>query len=162
MSGVVVHAFNPSTQDAEAGGFLSSRPAWSKVSSRTARATQRNPVSNLPPPPKKRLKYLKSYILNHKNDLLSFMCITSQCLSSNNQVIIWFNYANLFVGNRRQSLCILNFKGLKHSWVRPQWHTCNSRTGEAGAGGSRIRGLPGPCLQTKHIIHAIPLNLCTK
>jgi hypothetical protein len=28
-SGVVVHAFNPSTQEAEAGGFLSSRPAWS-------------------------------------------------------------------------------------------------------------------------------------
>ena len=27
--GVVVHAFNPSTQEAEAGGFLSSRTAWS-------------------------------------------------------------------------------------------------------------------------------------
>jgi hypothetical protein len=27
--GVVVHAFNPSTRGAEAGGFLSSRPAWS-------------------------------------------------------------------------------------------------------------------------------------
>jgi hypothetical protein len=27
--GVVVHAFNPSTREAEAGGFLSSRPAWS-------------------------------------------------------------------------------------------------------------------------------------
>jgi hypothetical protein len=27
MSGVVVHAFNPSTWEAEAGGFLSSRPA---------------------------------------------------------------------------------------------------------------------------------------
>jgi hypothetical protein len=27
--GVVVHAFNPSTQEAEVGGFLSSRPAWS-------------------------------------------------------------------------------------------------------------------------------------
>jgi hypothetical protein len=43
---VVAKAFNPSTWEAEAGGFLSSRPAWStKVSSRTARATQRNPVS---------------------------------------------------------------------------------------------------------------------
>jgi hypothetical protein len=31
---VVAHAFNPSTQEAEAGG----------LSSRTARATQRNPV----------------------------------------------------------------------------------------------------------------------
>jgi hypothetical protein len=26
---VVAHAFNPSTWEAEAGGFLSSRPAWS-------------------------------------------------------------------------------------------------------------------------------------
>jgi hypothetical protein len=37
---VVVHAFNPSTWEAEAGGFLSSRPAWSTECSRTAR----NPV----------------------------------------------------------------------------------------------------------------------
>jgi hypothetical protein len=29
--GVVVHAFNPSTWEAEAGGFLSSRPAWSTM-----------------------------------------------------------------------------------------------------------------------------------
>jgi hypothetical protein len=29
LPGVVVHAFNPSTWEAEAGGFLSSRPAWS-------------------------------------------------------------------------------------------------------------------------------------
>jgi hypothetical protein len=43
---MVAHAFNPSTQEAEAGGFLISRPAWSyKVSSRTARALQRNCVS---------------------------------------------------------------------------------------------------------------------
>jgi hypothetical protein len=27
--GMMAHAFNPSTQEAEAGGFLSSRPAWS-------------------------------------------------------------------------------------------------------------------------------------
>jgi major histocompatibility complex class I len=27
--GLVAHAFNPSTREAEAGGFLSSRPAWS-------------------------------------------------------------------------------------------------------------------------------------
>jgi hypothetical protein len=27
--GVVAHAFNPSTREAEAGGFLSSRPNWS-------------------------------------------------------------------------------------------------------------------------------------
>jgi hypothetical protein len=27
--GVAAHAFNPSTREAEAGGFLSSRPGWS-------------------------------------------------------------------------------------------------------------------------------------
>jgi major histocompatibility complex class I len=27
--GVVAHTFNPSTREAEAGGFLSLRPAWS-------------------------------------------------------------------------------------------------------------------------------------
>jgi hypothetical protein len=27
--GVVAHTFNPNTWEAEAGGFLSSRPAWS-------------------------------------------------------------------------------------------------------------------------------------
>ena len=49
LAGVVVveeavmeHAFNPSTLEAEAGGSLSSRPAWSRVSPRTARDTQRN------------------------------------------------------------------------------------------------------------------------
>jgi major histocompatibility complex class I len=29
LAAVVAHAFNPSTWEAEAGGFLSSRPAWS-------------------------------------------------------------------------------------------------------------------------------------
>jgi hypothetical protein len=43
---VVAHAFNPSTREAEAGGFLSKRASLVyRVSSRTARATQRNPVS---------------------------------------------------------------------------------------------------------------------
>ena len=40
---VAVHAFNPSTREAEAGGSLSLTPAWStRASSRTARTTQRN------------------------------------------------------------------------------------------------------------------------
>jgi hypothetical protein len=43
---VVVHAFNPSTQEAEAGGSLEFEASLVyRVSSRTARATQRNPVS---------------------------------------------------------------------------------------------------------------------
>jgi hypothetical protein len=43
---VVAHAFNPSTWEAEAGGFLSYEASLVyRVSSRTARATQRNPVS---------------------------------------------------------------------------------------------------------------------
>jgi hypothetical protein len=43
---VVVHAFNPSTWEAEAGGFLSFKASLVyRVSSRIARATQRNPVS---------------------------------------------------------------------------------------------------------------------
>jgi hypothetical protein len=29
VPGMVAHAFNSSTREAEAGGFLSSRPAWS-------------------------------------------------------------------------------------------------------------------------------------
>jgi hypothetical protein len=43
---VVAHAFNPSTREAEAGGFLEFEASLVyRVSSRTARATQRNPVS---------------------------------------------------------------------------------------------------------------------
>jgi hypothetical protein len=44
---VVAHAFNLSNWEAEGGRFLSLRPAWLvyRVSSRVARATQRNPVS---------------------------------------------------------------------------------------------------------------------
>jgi hypothetical protein len=43
---VVAHAFNPSTWEAETGGFLSSEASLVyRVSSRTARAIQRNPVS---------------------------------------------------------------------------------------------------------------------
>jgi hypothetical protein len=46
---VVAHTFKPGTWEAEAGRFLNSRPSLVyRVSSRTARATQRNPVSKKP------------------------------------------------------------------------------------------------------------------
>jgi hypothetical protein len=48
LLGVVAHTFNPSTGEAEAGGFETSLVY--KVSSRTARAIQRNPVSKKPEP----------------------------------------------------------------------------------------------------------------
>jgi hypothetical protein len=45
MPGMVVHTFNPSTWEAEAGGFEFEASLVYRVSSRTAKATQRNPVS---------------------------------------------------------------------------------------------------------------------
>jgi hypothetical protein len=43
---VLAHTFNPSSQEAEAGGFLSSRPVWStEWVPGQPRATQKNPVS---------------------------------------------------------------------------------------------------------------------
>ena len=49
-----VHAFNPSTWEAEAGGFLEFEVSLVyRVSSRTARATQRNPVSKNKTPKRK-------------------------------------------------------------------------------------------------------------
>jgi hypothetical protein len=42
--GMVGHAFNPSTREAEAGGFEFEGSLVYRVSSRTATATQRNPV----------------------------------------------------------------------------------------------------------------------
>ena len=45
IQAVIDHSFNPSTQEAEAGRSLSSRPAWFyRMSSRTGWATQKNPV----------------------------------------------------------------------------------------------------------------------
>jgi hypothetical protein len=53
--GVVAHAFNPSTREAEAGESLEFEASLVyKVSSRTARAIQRNPVSKPKPKPKQK------------------------------------------------------------------------------------------------------------
>ena len=45
---VVAHASNPSPGETESCGFLNWRPAWSRVSSSTSIAIQRNPVSKIP------------------------------------------------------------------------------------------------------------------
>ena len=54
----VVHAFNPSTQKAEIGGSLSSKPVWSTegIPEQVLKVLklQRNPVSMPPTPPKKK------------------------------------------------------------------------------------------------------------
>jgi hypothetical protein len=42
---MVVHTFNPSTWEAETGGSEFETSLVYRVSSRTARATQRNPIS---------------------------------------------------------------------------------------------------------------------
>jgi hypothetical protein len=65
--GVVAHSFNPSTLEAEAGGFLSSRPAWSTewvpgqpglhretLSQKTKPTNQPTKHKKQPPPPQKK------------------------------------------------------------------------------------------------------------
>jgi hypothetical protein len=56
----MVHAFNPSTWEAEAGGFCKASLMY-RASSRTARATQRNP------PSKKLKQKTKKPTYNNKN-----------------------------------------------------------------------------------------------
>jgi hypothetical protein len=64
--GVVADAFNPSTWEAEAGGFLEFEDSLVyRVSCRTARATQRNPVLK-----NKKTKQNKSSI-KYKNKRMS-------------------------------------------------------------------------------------------
>jgi hypothetical protein len=54
---MVAHAFNPSTWEAEAGGFLSSRPAWSTEQvPGQPRATQRTEKPCFKKPKKKKKK----------------------------------------------------------------------------------------------------------
>jgi hypothetical protein len=68
---VVAHAFNPSTWEAEAGGFLSSKASLVyKVSSRTARAIKGNPVSKKQKQNKTKQKKLKLGPIGHAN----FIC----------------------------------------------------------------------------------------
>ena len=61
-----MHAFNPSTQEAEAGGSLSLRTAW---------ATQRNPVSRLPVPNKKNIAWTSPATAMLNVESLLSLCI---------------------------------------------------------------------------------------
>jgi hypothetical protein len=71
MPGVVVHAFNPSTWEAEAGEFLSSR---------TARATQRNPVSK-----KKNVYVYGCFVLFCFVSACMYVCASCMCSACRGQ-----------------------------------------------------------------------------
>jgi hypothetical protein len=74
---MVAHSFNPSAREAEAGRFLSSRPAWStKLISSTARAIQRNSV-------------LKKQKQNNKKKLSKLQSITSKSMLHMQQSTSW-------------------------------------------------------------------------
>jgi hypothetical protein len=56
VPGVVAHTFNPSTQEAEAGGFLSSRPAWSTTEFQDSQGYKEKPCLEKPKKKKKKKK----------------------------------------------------------------------------------------------------------
>jgi hypothetical protein len=76
---VVVHTFNPSTWEAETGGFVSSRPAWSTewVQSET-KAIQRNPVSKKTTKTKTKTKKQEVYLLWKEKVLPYYLIITNR------------------------------------------------------------------------------------
>jgi hypothetical protein len=62
---VVAHAFDPSTWEAEAGGFLSSRPAWSQSEFQDSQGYTEKPCLEKQQQQKKtKTKTKKRYILN--------------------------------------------------------------------------------------------------
>jgi hypothetical protein len=76
----VAHAFNPSTWEAEAGGFLSSRPAWSTewVPGQPG-LHKRNPVSKNKNKNKKTQKNKKTKTKGESNPVQTgFRCMTSK------------------------------------------------------------------------------------
>jgi hypothetical protein len=66
---VVAHAFNPSTREAEAGGFLSSRPAWSTNEFQDSQGNTEKPC--LEKPKKKKKKKRKKISTENKPTLKS-------------------------------------------------------------------------------------------
>jgi hypothetical protein len=60
---MVAHAFDPSTREAEAGGFLSSRPAWSTSEFQDSQSYTEKPCLEKP---LKKKKKEKTYTHIHK------------------------------------------------------------------------------------------------
>jgi hypothetical protein len=74
--GVVAHAFDPSTREAEAGGFLSSRPAWSTKWAPGQPGLHRETLS------RKNQKKKKKKLTNVEFQEFSSSLITLYCLSA--------------------------------------------------------------------------------
>jgi hypothetical protein len=88
---VVVPAFNPNTWEAEAGRFLMFEASLVyRVSSRTARATQRNPVSKKQNKQTNKQKIISSklYIQLYSYDIKENSQDISQCLHPKNKNVI--------------------------------------------------------------------------
>jgi hypothetical protein len=67
---VVAHTFNPSTWEAEAGGFLSSRPAWSTEWVPGQPGLYRETLSQKTKKKKKRKKEMNMYLYKRwKHDI---------------------------------------------------------------------------------------------
>ena len=77
---VVVHAFNPSTQEAEAGQSLEFEASLVyRMSSRTVRTTQRNPVSKKQTKTKKQ-NQIKTKAKQNQNESETKQCDTLKML----------------------------------------------------------------------------------
>jgi hypothetical protein len=63
---VVVHAFNPSTREAEAGRFLSSRPAWTTNEFHDSQGYTEKPCIEKPKTKTQTNKQTKNFKLNPK------------------------------------------------------------------------------------------------
>jgi hypothetical protein len=95
---VVVHTFNPSTREAEAGGFLSSRPAWSTELVPGQPGLHRETLS-----PEKPNKYIHTYIHTYILIIKRTVIITeyNYLYAYNQNKIIW--------GSGALSHCVFNF-----------------------------------------------------
>jgi hypothetical protein len=81
--GMVAHTFNPSTWEAEAGGFLSSRPAWSTEWGPGQPGLHRETLSQKTKKKKKKKKksYHHHWATNSNDNFL--YCLLFMCLKNN-------------------------------------------------------------------------------